>query len=313
EFRSPAGLAIDRATGELYVAELAGHRVRKIANDAAADVSTVAGTGVAGYLDAPPMQAQFNSPSGVALDPPSNATSALIADYGNAVIRVIDLPITAASSMVATVSGTTPGYNEGLYNQAQFNGPSSVAIDGVPFLYVADENNFRIRRVDMAGTTSPFVGDGVNGFKDGAGSGAELSRPLGLCFDGTSRIYVADSANHRIRSVDFGGSTLTLAGSGASGDADGPNLQASFTAPSAVAVDAAGDLFVTDASSGLVRRVSFATGRTDTIAGTGQAAPFSDGTGCAATFNGPRGIVSAPGRVLYVADTGNQRIRKIQY
>lgn len=314
EFRSPVGLALDRGTLEVYVAEQGGHRIRTIVGDANPQVATLAGTGVAGDRDAPPAQAQFNSPSDVVLDPPSNAASVLVADQGNSLIRVIDLPATAPSAMVATVCGNAPGYAEGNADVAQFNGPSALALDGTPTLYVADENNFRIRRVDMMGATTPFVGDGASGYKDGSGLGAEIAGAVGLCWDGAGRLYAADAANHRVRAIDLAGTVTTIAGSGAIGDSDGANLAASFQAPSRIAVDAAGDLYVSDEKSGLIRRVSLATGRTDTLAGNGNAGQFSDGkSGCEVSFNGPRGIVAGPGRTLYVADTGNHRIRVVRY
>ncbi len=308
QFRSPAGLAIDKSTGTLYVSELAGNRVRAILGTPTADTSTFAGSGTAGYMDGAPGTARFNQPAGLAFDP--TVAEVLVADQGNAVIRVIDGP-----NGVGTLTGTgATGYQEGPYNVAQFNAPSSLALDGVPNLYAGDEGNFRIRHVNMNGDTSPFVGDGTNAYKEGAGIAAELSRPLGLCWDGVSRLLLADAGNHRIRSIDSAGNSALVAGSGAAGNADGPNAQATFTAPSNVTVDAAGDVFITDTTSNLVRRISLATGRTDTLAGTGQATPFSDGrSGCDVTFNGPRGIVAGANRTLYVADTGNQRIRRIQY
>ena len=313
QFRSPVGIDLDRAKTEVYVAELDGHRIRKVGGDAAATVSTLVGTGVPGYVEGGPGTAQFSGPTALAVDPVSNVATVLVADTGNSVIRYIDLPV-GAPAKVATLAGSSVGYREGAGPMAQFDGPGSLAIDGRPAVNVADENNFRIRSVDVGGNTSLLIGNGTNAFKDGVGIAANVSRPLGLCFDGGNHIYVADAASHRVRVFDSTGVISTVAGTGAAGDLDGPNAMATFNAPSACSVDALGDIFVVDSASNRVRRVSIANGRTDTIAGSGGSSPFvDDGSGCAATFNGPRGIVAGPGRALYIADSGNQRIRKVRY
>ena len=314
QFRSPAGIAADHATGTVYVAEQAGNRIRTVGSDAAATVTVIAGTGVAGYNDdTNPLQAQFSGPTALTLDLVANATQVLIADTGNQRLRYLDLPTAMMPMGVGLLSGTSKGYKEGAYNAAQFNGPGSLTIDAVPNLYVADNGNFRIRRVDENGNTTAFVGDGTNNYKDASGAAAEVSQPVGLCFNGGSIVYVADAGNRRIRAIDGSGNVTTVAGTGAAGNLDGPNASATFSSPVACTVDAAGDLFVVDSVSNNVRRVSIVNGRTDTLAGGGAASPFSDGNGCVATFNGPLGIVAGVNHVVYVADTGNQRIRKLQY
>lgn len=308
QFRAPVGLAFDRTGGVLYVSEAAGHRVRAI--DASANVSTVAGSGSPGYVDNPTLTAaRFNSPAGLLFD----ANQILVADTGNSVVRIINLPPPPPATGVLTNSGSgTPGYREGAAMQAQYNGLDSMALDSAFNTYVADENNFRIRKLDSQGNSALFAGDGTNGFRDGSGATVEVSSPLGLWFDG-GKLYVADGGNHRVRVIDGGGNSSTIAGRATPGDGDGPNTMATFNRPSSLTIDALGDLYVLDSGSGLVRRVSTASGRTDTLAGNGQSAPFADGVGCNATFNAPRTIVAGVGRVLYVADTGNQRIRKITY
>ncbi len=314
QFRTPVGIVADHATGTIYVAEEAGNRIRTIGSDAAATVAVLAGTGVPGYNDNQnPLAAQFNGPTGLTLDLVANATQVLIADTGNSRLRYLDLPTSSMPMGVGLLSGTSKGYKEGAYNAAQFSGPGSLVIDAVPYLYVADNDNFRIRRLDESGNTSAYVGDGTNGYKDANGTAAEISQPVGLCFNGGSIVYVADAGNHRIRAIDGSGNVTTVAGSGASGDLDGPNGSATFTSPVACTVDAAGDLFILDSGSKRVRRVSVVNGITDTLAGSGSASPFADGNGCVATFDGPLGLVAGVNHVLYVADSGNQRIRKLQY
>jgi DNA-binding beta-propeller fold protein YncE len=308
EFRSPFGIAFDRPNGVLYVTEVAGHRIRKI--DGAANVSTLAGTGTAGYTDGAFVgQSQFNAPTGLAYD--SGYVELLVTDTGNSVTRILNLNAGVApnNQVLSNCGNGTPGYHEGACMQAQFNGLDSIALDSAGE-YVADENNYRIRKIlDSTFASSVFVGDGTPGFKDGTGTAAEVMGPLGLAFD-VGKLYVADAGNHRVRVVDTAGNITTLAGSGVTGDDDGPVAMATFRAASAITVDAAGDLFVLDAASGLVRRISG--GRVDTLAGSGPPG-FADGIGCNAIFNAPRGIVAGVGKVLYVADTGNQRIRKITY
>jgi DNA-binding beta-propeller fold protein YncE len=313
-FNAPFGLAFDHGTSALYVAERDGHRVRKIAGDGSATTTTLAGTGVPGYMEGTPALAQFNGPTGLALDPPANANALLVGDTGNAVVRAIYFQMPFE---VQTAAGNgMPGYAEGDFMMAEFNRPSALALDSVPFAYVGDDDNFRVRRFDMNGNTTTFVGDGKSGWKDGAGVTAEVAPPLGLAYyNALNRLYIADAANHRVRAVDVAsGAVTTIAGTGAPGDLDGPSAAATFTDPSAIAVDAGGDLFVLEPQAGLVRRVSPASGRTDTIAGNGQAMPFSDGkAGCDASFNLPRGIAAGAGHVLYIADTGNHRVRKLTY
>jgi hypothetical protein len=314
QFRSPAGIAIDKSTGTLFVAELAGHRIRRIAGTATGDTTLIAGNGTAGYVDDNNFtNPRFNAPSGLVFD--TVVSQVLVADQGNSVLRIIDFPsATFPNGSVATLAGSTPGYLEGAFDVARYNGVSGLALDTLPNLYVADDNNNRIRKIDLNGTSSPFIGDGTNAYKEGLGTGAQVSHPVGLTFDGASKLYLADAGNRRIRSSDLSGTTTLVAGTGALGGTDGPNLSATFNAPSSITIDAAGDLFVTDTAANTVRRISLATGRTDTLAGTGQAAPFVDGrSGCEVTFNGPRGIVAGANRTLFVADTGNHRIRRLQY
>ncbi|HUS66697.1 MAG TPA: hypothetical protein VMZ28_19305 [Kofleriaceae bacterium] len=314
QFRSPAGIAVDKSTGNLYVTELGGHRIRKIAGNATADTTLVAGTGTAGYLDDNTLATpRFNAPVGLVFD--TVVSQVLVADQGNSVLRIIDFPSAMfPNGSVATLAGTTAGYLEGAFDVAKFNAVSAVAIDTLPNLYVGDDNNNRIRKIDLNGTSSPFIGDGTNGYKEGLGTGAQVSHPVGLVFDGATKLYLADAGNRRIRSSDLSGTTTLVAGTGAMGSADGPNLSATFNAPSSITIDAAGDLFVTDTAANVVRRISLSTGRTDTLAGTGQVAPLVDGkSGCEVTFNGPRGIVAGANRTLFVADTGNHRIRRLQY
>ncbi len=313
EFRSPGGLALDPSTGELYVSELAGNRVRKIGADANHTTSLVAGNGNAGYQDDNnnPQNATFRAPAGLYFD--GTYSQILVADSGNGVIRIIDLPQSMfPNGDVETLCGTgTPGYNEGAYNVSQFNGPSTLVADNTPKLYVTDENNFRVRTIDMNGNSSPFVGTGSSGYAEGVAGAAALGKPAGLASTGNT-LFLADASNHRIRGIDLTGQTTLLAGTGQAGDADGPNASATFTSPVAITVDGNGDLFIVDSASNLIRRISPSSGRTDTLAG-GSPGGFADGNGCMATFAGPKSIVAAVGRVLYVADTGNNRIRKIQY
>lgn len=311
QFRQPRGLAYDATGGILYVSELAGNRIRKV--DAAGNVTLLAGSASAasGYANVNGTNyaaALFNQPTGLAYDP--TYQSLLVSDSGNQVVRVVDFTAGNQGVFTTTGSGNT-GYVEGSPPNTQWNGPGDVVVAS-PVLYVADEGNARIRKIDMPPglNSSLFVGNGVPGFLDGTGAFVEIKPPLGLWFVG-GKLYVADGGNNRLRVLDANATSSTVAGAGVAGNGDGPNAGATFTVPWSVTADANGDFFVLQ-SNGLVRRVSPTTGRTDTIAGMAGGG-FADGSGCNSAFAAPRSIIAAPGKILYVADTGNQRIRKITY
>ncbi len=320
QFSLPVGIAVD-SSGNVYVGDRNNHRIRKITS--AGVVTTLAGTGIkddgiAGgdFMDGAANVAQFNIPRGVALDASGNL---YVGEWGNHRIRKI-----TPGGVVSTFAGTGikadgtagGGFMDGAGNVAQFNTPYGVAVDGSGFVYVADANNHRIRKITSAGVVSTLAGTGTAGFMDGAGNVAQFENPRGVVVDGSGFVYVADTVNHRIRKITPGGVVSTLAGTGIQGFMDGTGNVAQFHYPSGVALDSIGNIYVGDQNNHRIRKITPG-GVVSTLAGTGIKADgtaggdFMDGEGNVAQFNKPRGVaVDGVGNV-YVVDSENHRIRRL--
>jgi sugar lactone lactonase YvrE len=296
-FRYPKGIASDVA-GNLYVADSGNHRIRKLVfvTDPVM-VSTLAG-GEKDFADGVGSDAKFRGPVDIAI----NAAGYLyVADFGNHRIRKI-----SPAGEVSTLAGGGLGFADGIGSDAEFDSPSGIASDAAGNLYVADFGNHRIRKITPAGEVSTLAG-GEEGFADGVGSDARFRRPLGIEIDAAGNLYVADFGNNRIRKITLSGEVSTLAG-GESGFADGIGSDARFSGPSGIETDAAGNLYVADIGNNHIRKITPA-GEVSTLAGGEKG--FTDGIGNAARFYRPAGIASDAAGDLYVADTFNNRIRKI--
>jgi sugar lactone lactonase YvrE len=212
---------------------------------------------------------------------------------------------------VATLAGDgSPDFRDGAAREARFNDPFGVAVARDGSVYVADagESN-RIRKVTPRGEVSTLAG-GREGFADGAGAAASFNTPSALAFDGEGNLYVADTGNNRVRKISPDGNVSTLAGDGESGFRDGPASQAEFDAPVGVAVDAQGNVYVADTYNDRVRVVT-KDGVVKTIAGAGSPG-YADGDALsAALFDTPCAVAAGDAGEVYVADTGNNRLRKI--
>ena len=264
-------------------------------------VTTIAGDGIADFRDANSYNAEFHSPTGVALDPSGYI---YVADSQNNRIRKID-----AAGNVTTYAGTGgTGSNNGYRTSAQFSAPWGIAVDASYNVYVGDWYNHLIRKIDPTGMVTTLAGTGAAGFADGAGTTAQFNRPQGVAVDGSGNVYVADASNHKIRKITPSGFVSTLAGSD-SGFADGSAASAKFKFPSGVAADAAGNVFVGDLSNNRVRKIT-ASGMVSTFAGTG-AVGHIDGNGLNARFALPIGVALDNAGNLFVADAYNNIIRKI--
>ena len=261
-------------------------------------VSTLAGNASPGYADGTGAAAQFYFPFGVAVDGGGNV---YVADANNNRIRKV-----TSGGIVTTLAGSTQGSADGTGNAAQFYFPSGVAVDGSGNVYVADSANHRIRKITSGGVVTTLAG-GTQGFADGTGAAAQFSYPYYVAVDGSDNVYVADSANHRIRKITSGGVVTTLAG-GTQGFADGTGAAAQFNTPFGVAVDGSGNIYIADQSNERIRKITSG-GVVTTLAGSTQG--FADGTGAAAQFDTPYGVAVDSGGNVYVADSANQRIRKI--
>jgi DNA-binding beta-propeller fold protein YncE len=200
----------------------------------------------------------------------------------------------------------------GLQNRNTVKNPEGLALDPLTGnVYVADTKNHQIKVLTPEGAIAVVAGAGSPGFVDGLGTSAAFKEPRGLVFDTERRLlYVADSANHAVRRVTLEGVVTTVAGSGQPGDRSGIGTDALFKEPRGVAVDITGNLYVADAGNHKIRRVA-TDGAVVTVAGSGREG-FADGQAAEARFAGPEGIsVDLGSGVVYVADTGNSRIRKI--
>jgi NHL repeat len=299
-FKYPQGVATDRADN-VYVADSGNSTIRKITP--AGEVTTLAGTaGVTGSADG--AGASFNNPQGVATD---SAGNVYVADSGNSTIRIV-----TPAGVVRTLAGTAgvTGSADGSGPAASFNFPSDVATDSAGNVYVADYSNYIIRKIAAGGVVTTLAGSpGVRGAANGTGSAASFNNPQGVATDSAGNVYVADYTT--IRKITPAGEVTTLAGSPAvRGYADGTGPTARFDYLGGVATDSARNVYVADTDNSTIRKITPATNVT-TLAGTAAAIGSIDGTGAAARFNGPAGVATDSADNVYVADTGNNTIRKI--
>ena len=215
-------------------------------------------------------------------------------------------------TVVTTLAGDgAPGTRDaGRATEASFHNPFGIAIDRAGNIYVADagESN-RIRKINVEGGVMTLAG-GAEGFADGAGAAAQFHTPSALAIDAQGNLYVADTGNNRIRKVTPEGAVTTLAGDGVAGSRDGAAHQAQFNAPIGVAVEASGErVYVADTYNDRIRLVT-PDGQVSTIAG-GTMPGYVDGMAASALFDTPCALVVAPEGELFIADTGNRRLRKL--
>ncbi|MEP6610313.1 MAG: hypothetical protein ABJA76_00460 [Mucilaginibacter sp.] len=292
-FFSPAGVAVD-GSGNIYVADYGNNLIRKIT--ASGVVSTLAGSGNQGSINAGGVLASFNQPTGIAVDAGGNV---FVGDAGNEIIR----KITPDGSTTTFAGSDSTGTTDGPAATASFFHPEGITLDAAGNIYVADAGNNLIRKVS-GGNVSTIAGN-----KFGATPDNTFSNPTGVAIDAGGNIYTANFLANNILKINSAGAVSVFAGSGNIGPANGVGTAASFYFPNSIAVDAAGNLFVSDGVNDLIRKIT-PDGTVSTLAGSGVAGA-ADGTGTAASFNGPAGLaVDAAGNV-YVADANNNRIRKI--
>lgn len=268
---------------------------------AAIMVSTLAGSSE-GFADGTGTAAKFFNPRGVAVDAQGNV---YVADaVGSHRIRKI-----SPAGVVTTLAGNgIQGYADGNGTLAKFASPSAVAVDAQGNVYVGDQINHCIRKISPAGIVSTFAGNGIAGFADGTGSAAQFNAPQGVALDGQGNLYVADVLNHLIRKISPSGAVTTLAGTGKQGYADGNGTLAQFSGPIGLTVDKQSNVYVADLGNDRIRKISPA-GVVSTLAG--GSFGFAEGSGAAAQFRHPYGVVADNQNNVYVADMQNNRIRKI--
>jgi hypothetical protein len=311
-----------------FFAALAGGAYAQVVIPIANDISTVAGNGTAGFTGDGGLatSAELHSPYGVAVDTTGNI---FIADQSNNRIR----KVTATTGDISTVAGSgTAGFSGdgGLATSAELNAPTGIAVDQAGNLYIADASNNRIRAINTGATTvtiagvsipagdiATVAGNGTAGFSGdgGAATSAKLNFPFAVALDGAGNFFIADRSNNRIREVSSSTAKIsTVAGNGTagfSGDGGGAT-SAELHTPSGVAIDRSGNLYIGDTANQRVRLVTTSTGIITTAAGNGTAGFSGDGgLATSAELHLPIGVVVDMANNLYIADTMNDRIRKV--
>ena len=292
ELNSPVAMALD-SSGNLYIADAANNRIRKVSGG---KISTFAGNGTAQYSGdgGAATSASLADPYGLAFDQQGNL---YIADLNNQVVRQV-----TPSGTISTFAGINlygSGGDGGPATSAYLNRPIGLAVDTAGDLYIADSNNYCIRKVTTDGiihtvagkiTASGYSGDG------GPATSALMGTPFGIALDSTGNLYIADTSNNRIRMVSAAtGIITTVAGNGQQGDGGdgGPATSAQLNDPEGVAVDAAGAIYISEKFGNRVRQV--VNGVINTIQGSPLFEPF--------------GLSAGPSGALYIADFGNDVIR----
>jgi len=304
---SPYGVAVD-GSGNIFVAEFGTNRIRKI--DTSGNITTAVGDGNQGFAGdgGPANKVEMNQPTAVAVDASGNV---YFADSQNNRIRKL------AGGNVTTIAGNgqlSHSGDGGAAISAQLNAPLGVAVDGSGNLYIADTANNVVRKVATNGAITNFAGNGSagNGGDGGAATSAQLSAPRGLAVDSAGNLYIADAQNHKVRKVS-GGTISTVAGSGTQGfGGDGGAAgSAQLNTPFGVTVDGAGNLYIAEFGGNRVRKVTSG-GTISTVAGNGVAGYSGDaGSPTSAQLNGPQAVALDSVGNVYIADTANNRLRKI--
>lgn len=305
---APTGITVK--DGTVYFNEYWNSAVRKVTADGT--VTTLAGVAATpGSADGAGAEARFFHSHGITID---RVGTLFATDYGNNTIRKI-----TTAGIVTTVAGLAgaPGSADGTGSAARFSHPESLAVDAKGTLYVADTQNYIIRKITPTGVVTTFAGQtGTPGSADGKGAAARFDVPIGLTIDGRGNLYVVDGGfdagkgNSTVRKIAPDGTVTTLAGlAGAVGSADGKGAAARFHYPVGITVDKTGTLFIADTGNFTIRQIT-PDGVVTTVAGTPGARGSADGTGPDARFDQSQSITVDGDGTLYVADTNNSTIRK---
>ncbi|TCC97851.1 DUF6443 domain-containing protein [Pedobacter hiemivivus] len=298
-FNNPLNAAVD-ASGNVYVADVGNHSIRKITPSGV--VTTFAGGGYAGYADGVGTSALFRHPSFMAINSSGNI---FVSDQQNHRIRKI-----TPSGVVSTFAGSgSIGSANGTGTAASFQFPMGLAFDGSGNLYVSDAYNHKIRKISPLGVVSDFAGSGSAGAANGALGSAGFNLPMGLVFDAAGNLYVADRANDKIRKISSSGVVSTVAGNGSRGFANGSGASVMFWSPNNLVLDEDGNIYVVDQGNNMIRKVSPA-GEVSTFAGT-TAAGSVNGTGAVVRFNSPFGISKGADGAMYVVENAANLVRKM--
>jgi len=302
------------AGGNLYIADIYNHRVRKVSASTGA-MTTVAGAGISGTIDrfsgdgGPATAAFLHYPSAMAFDQEGNL---YICDQDNYRIRQVN-----TSGVITTIAGNgTSGYagDGAAATDAEISEPTGIVVDKNGNIYIADRDNSVIRMINPSGVISTVAGNHTNGYTgDGASAiNAELNLPSDVALDGMGNLYICDANNNVIRMVDTSGNISTIAGNGAHGySGDGaPAIEAKLAEPFGIKVDSAGDILIADHDNMRIRLVN-TQGIISTVAGNGNAGFGGDGGPAVdAMLLYPAGVAFDNSGNLFISDGGNQRVRK---
>lgn len=272
-----------------------------------ANLSLLAGNvNGSGSADGTGAAASFYLPGNVATD---RAGNIYVADTANNTIRKI-----TPAGVVTTLAGTAGvvGHADGTGPAASFFFPSGVATDSGGNVYVADEMNNTIRKITPSGVVTTIAGIALTaGHANGPAATATFNGPQAIATDSAGNVYVADTGNSTIRQISPVGMVSTIAGIALTvGHADGQGALATFYLPRGVATDSVGNVYVADTGNNTIRKIA-PPGVVSTLAGTALTVGSADGTGTAASFNGPQSVATDSGGNVYVADTVNSTVRKI--
>jgi uncharacterized protein (TIGR03437 family) len=314
----PEGVAVD-AAGSLYIADTFNNRVREVASGGI--IQTLAGTGISSYSGdgGAAANAALFLPSDVATDSGGNL---YIADYGNSRIRQV------AQGNIQTVvggQGTSVIFNQAPATTIRLNGPTGLAVDGSGDIFIAEGGigtgsglavgDYKIWKINGSGIVSTAAGNGIENYSGDGGPAtvAQINTPSNMVLDAVGNLYIADSANNRVRRVSPGGVIVTVAGNGVAGYSGdgGPATSAMLNSPEGLAADADGNVYIADTKNNRIRKL-LPSGKIISIAGNGNAAFFGDGGPAdAGSIHSPEALYSAGGGHIYIADTGNQRVREL--
>jgi trimeric autotransporter adhesin len=295
-------------SGNLYISHT--NEIRKV--DASGIITRVTGSGVTAAYSGdggPASAALVNKPIGMTFDPSGNF---YFADNSNHCIRKI-----TPGGVITTIAGNgTPGFAGDGFSAtlAQLDNPEDVISDAAGNLYITDNHNHRVRKINTSGVISTIAGSGSTAYvgDGGPATAAGLYNPGFLAFDASGKLYISDLNHYSIRMINSSGVISTVAGTGTwgySGDG-GPATAATFYAPLGLAFDASGNLYVSDASSNRIRKIDVS-GIITTIAGTGSTGYYGDGVpATSALLNLPSGL-KVYGNSVFFADYQNYRVRKI--
>lgn len=240
------------------------------------------------------------------------------AKAGTGVVKIVVNNVTVEGSvftyipgiMVSTFAGSSPGFVDAIGTAAKFWNPRGITVDAQGYVYVADAvGSHRIRKISPSGVVTTIAGNGTQGFTNGNSAVATFASPSAVAVDGQGNVYVGDQINNCIRKISTAGVVSIYAGTGVAGAVDGSAATAQFNAPQGVVFDNQGNLYVADGQNHAIRKIS-PSGAVSTLAGTGKQG-YADGNGNVAQFNGPLGVTVDDQLNVYVADLGNDRIRKI--